>query len=105
MSEIKLSRGGNFPRDLPWELSPVSIEDIANFLSRSTGYVLELVNQPDFPSPVTSGTRNRRWLAGNVLAYLQEGATRQETASQNIGPINLHYLVNSTEFRTKRNAS
>lgn len=86
---------------VPWHLRPLGVEEIAEFLKRSPGYVRSLVNQEDFPQPITSGSRSRRWLAGEVIEFIQINRQGQINKHE-IKPINIHYLPNASELRPKR---
>jgi predicted DNA-binding transcriptional regulator AlpA len=86
---------------VPWQLKPMGVGDIAEFLKRSPGYVRTLVRNEDFPEPITQGSRSRRWLAGEVVEFIQSSRTKH-LHEQEMRPINIHYLPITSELRPKR---
>ena len=102
MEQIKVS----FPRSeyqaTPWELQPIDVKGIATYASRSVGFAYSMVNEPDFPSPITRGERNRRWLKGDVVSYLKATAELPSLVHLEVTSSNLHYLPKSVEFRERK---
>ena len=89
-------------QSVPWEVKAVGVQEIADYMSRGVGYAFSVVNAPEFPRPITSGKRNRRWLAGDVVTYLKSQSEESKTSPGSSEPINIHCMPYSTEFRTRR---
>jgi predicted DNA-binding transcriptional regulator AlpA len=86
----------------PWEFKTVGVQEIAEYMSRGIGYAFQTVNETDFPSPITHGKRNRRWLAGDVVDYLRKKSEQGNAAKSTAQVINLHYAPHKIEFRERR---
>jgi predicted DNA-binding transcriptional regulator AlpA len=102
MEQIKVSFPGCEYQATPWELQPIDIQGIATYTSRSAGFAYSIVNEPDFPRPITLGERNRRWLKGEVVSYFKSKAELTTHIQIDVSSSNLHYLPKSVEFRERK---
>ena len=98
---MKTSHPAETTQDAPYA-APLAVEiwdihSIASFLRVKVPASRGYLNQPGFPAPLANKTRNRRWLASEVRAYL----LRPCRGTQQIEPASYTYEPASIRMKSR----